>query len=152
MEPIGLQVIGTGQLITRAFGDALAAVGGSLPEWLVLVSIKGQRHGMLPDLGEAVGVENPTLTHQLDRMEVNGEVRRTQVSQTKVHRIELTDEGDTLFNRFLKAVVAFDRRLRGGLTDEEVAALSALLDRLRLNVSDATTTTHRGGHAAHDKG
>lgn len=140
MEPIGLQFIGTGQLIARAFDDALAAVGGSLPEWLVLVSLKGQRHGMQPDLAEAVGVEGPTLTDHLNRMEAEGLVRRSRDPQNRVHRLELTDEGETAFNRFLKAVVAFDRRLRAGVTDEEVAALGDLLGRVRLNVSDATTT------------
>ena len=50
-------------MLARAFDDALAAAGGSLPVWLVLVSLKAQRHGMQRQLAETVGVEGPTLTH-----------------------------------------------------------------------------------------
>ena len=39
-EPIGLQVTRTAKLLSRAFDDALAEAGGSLPVWLVLVSVK----------------------------------------------------------------------------------------------------------------
>lgn len=135
MEPIGLQLIGTGRLIARAFDEALAEVGGSLPEWLVLVSLKAQHHGMQQDLAEAADGEGRTLAHRLSRMEADGLVRRSGE-----HRVELTEQGQTTFNRFLKAVVAFDRRLRTGVTNEEIAALDDLLGRLRLNVSDRTTT------------
>ncbi|MDQ1369525.1 MAG: MarR family transcriptional regulator, transcriptional regulator for hemolysin, partial [Acidimicrobiaceae bacterium] len=75
-EPIGLQVTRTAKLVARAFDQALGQVDGSLPEWLVLVSLKTQRHGMQRDLAEAVGIEGPTLTHHLNRMEADGLVQR----------------------------------------------------------------------------
>jgi MarR family transcriptional regulator for hemolysin len=141
MEPIGLQLTRTAKVVARAFDDALAEVGGSLPAWLVLVSLKGRRHGMQRELAEAVGIEGPTLTHHLNRMEAGGLVRRSRDPQNRrVHLVELTEEGEVAFHRFLQAVVAFDRRLRAGVTDEDVATLDGLLGRLRLNVADSSTT------------
>jgi MarR family transcriptional regulator for hemolysin len=135
-EPIGVQLARTAKVVGRAFDDALAEVGGSVPEWLVLVSLKGPRHGMQRELADAVGVEGPTLTHHLNRMEAEGLVRRSRDPENRrVHRVELTDAGDAAFARFRGAVVAFDRRLRAGLTAEEVTALGDLLARLRLNVA-----------------
>jgi MarR family transcriptional regulator for hemolysin len=135
-EPIGVQLARTAKLVGRAFDDALAEVGGSVPDWLVLVSLKGQHHGMQRELADAVGVEGPTLTHHLNRMEAEGLVRRTRDPENRrVHRVELTDAGDAAFAGFLGAVVAFDRRLHAGLTAEEVRALGDLLARLRLNVA-----------------
>jgi MarR family transcriptional regulator for hemolysin len=140
IEPIGLQVTRTAKVVARAFDHALTEVGGSLPVWLVLVSLKAKRHGMQRELAEAVGVEGPTLTHHLNRMEADGFVRRSRDPRNRrVHLVELTDTGEAAFNRFLQAVVAFDRRLRAGMTDEDVAALGDLLGRLRLNVADPTT-------------
>src|SRR5438874_1026032 len=74
--PIGLQLARTAKTVSRAFDDALAGGGGSLPLWLVLVSLKGRVHGAQRHLAEAVGVEGPTLTHHLNRMEAAGLVTR----------------------------------------------------------------------------
>src|SRR3954447_20549334 len=78
VEPIGLQLARTAKVVSGAFDDALVEAGGSLPTWLVLVSLKTGRHRMQRDLAEAVGVEGPTLTHHLNRMEADGLVTRTR--------------------------------------------------------------------------
>jgi MarR family transcriptional regulator, transcriptional regulator for hemolysin len=136
MEPIGLQLHRTAKMVNRAFDDALAEADGALPVWLVLVSLKAQRHGKQRELAEAVGIEGPTLTHHLNRMEAAGLLtRRRDPQNRRVHQVELSDDGEAMFHRLRQAVVAFDRRLRAGLADEEIAALSGVLGRLRANVA-----------------
>jgi MarR family transcriptional regulator, transcriptional regulator for hemolysin len=44
-EPIGLLLTRTAKVVSRAFDEALTEAGGSLPAWLVLVSLEGQAHG-----------------------------------------------------------------------------------------------------------
>jgi MarR family transcriptional regulator for hemolysin len=137
VEPIGLEVTRTGKVLTRAFDDALAEAGGSLPMWLVLMSLQGRVHGAQRELAQAVGVEGPTLTHHLNRLEASGLVtRRRDPQNRRVHRVELTDEGGAAFSHLLKAVIAFDRKLRAGLSEDEIATLRGLLDRLRANVAE----------------
>lgn len=43
-EPLGLQLVGTVQLIGSALDEALTAAGGSLRTWMVLVSGIPQEH------------------------------------------------------------------------------------------------------------
>src|SRR5438876_2875777 len=130
VEPIGLQLARTAKTASRAFDDELAEGGGSLPLWLVLVSLKGQAHGAQRQLAEAVGVEGPTLTHHLNRMEAAGLVtRRRDPQNRRVHRVELTSEGEALFDGLRGAVLSFDRTVRAGLDDAEIAALRGMLDR-----------------------
>ena len=50
-----------------------------------------------------------------------------------MHRVELTDAGEAAFERMRQTVAAFDRRLRKGLSDEQVEQLAALLTQLRDN-------------------
>ena len=50
--------------------------------------------------------------------------------------MELTDAGEALFLRLRDAAVAFDQRLRRGLTDRDTADLEGLLLRLERNVAD----------------
>jgi MarR family transcriptional regulator, transcriptional regulator for hemolysin len=153
LEPIGLQVTRTAKVLSRAFDDTLAEVGGSLPAWLVLVSLKGQRHGMQRQIAEAVGIEGPTLTHHLNRMEASGLVtRRRDPANRRVHQVELTDQGDALFHRLVESVTAFDRQLRAGLTDPEVAVLGRLLARLRDNAAGPTGAPRPlGGTDTHER-
>lgn len=134
-QPIGLQLTRTAKLVSRAFDEALAAAGGSLPTWLVMVSLVAKRHGMQRDLASAVGIEGPTLTHHLNRMEAAGYVQRSRdPGNRRVHRVELTAAGEAEFRRLRGAVVAFDARLRAGLAADEITALGSLLERLRRNV------------------
>jgi MarR family transcriptional regulator for hemolysin len=141
VEPIGLQVARTAKALSRAFDDALVAAGGSMPMWLVLVSLKAQRHGMQRELAEAVGIEGPTLTHHLNRMEAAGLVtRQRDPNNRRIHRVELTDEGDAMFHRLRRSVMAFDQRLRAGISDDEIGALRGLLGRLQDNVADPAVT------------
>jgi MarR family transcriptional regulator for hemolysin len=143
-EPIGLQLSRTAKAVSRAFDDALGEAGGSLPMWLVLVSLKGQRHGAQRELAEAVGIEGPTLTHHLNRMETAGLVTRSRDPKNRrVHRVELTEAGEAAFQSLLATVIAFDARLRVGFSDQEITALGGMLVRLRANIADPATAEVR---------
>jgi MarR family transcriptional regulator for hemolysin len=139
-EPIGLFVTRRAKTLSRAFDGALAEAGGSLPSWLVLASLKGGLHGTQREIADDVGVEGPTLTHHLNRMEAAGLVTRARDPRNRrAHQVELTAEGELEFRTLLRRVQAFDRRLREGFTDDELATLRRLLQRLADNVSLATT-------------
>ena len=135
-QPLGLHLTRISRTVSRAFGDTLAAAGGSLPVWLVLISLKSRRLASQSKLAEAVGIKGATLTHHLDAMESAGLVtRRRDPANRRLHLVELTPAGDALFLRLRDAAAAFDRRLRGALSEDEVGQLEALLTRLKDNVS-----------------
>ncbi|MGH2688108.1 MAG: hypothetical protein ACRDKW_04780 [Actinomycetota bacterium] len=56
-EPIGLELARTARLDSRAFDEALGAAGGSLPMWLVLLTLKAGHHGTQRSLAAADGIE-----------------------------------------------------------------------------------------------
>jgi MarR family transcriptional regulator for hemolysin len=135
--PPGLQLASTAKTVSRAFDDALAKAGGSLPAWLILISVKSRRAGNQRDLASAIGITAATLTHHLNAMEANGLlVRRRDSENRRIHHVELTDAGETAFQRLKHAATAFDQRLRRGLDDNDLAHLTRLLDRLHANASD----------------
>ncbi len=122
--------------VSRAFDDALADAGGSLPVWLVLISLKGGQPASQRELANAVGVQGATLSHHLNAMESAGLVTRHRDPRNRrLHVVELTPDGDALFARLREVAFAFDQRLRAGLSGPDVDQLEALLDRLRENVS-----------------
>jgi MarR family transcriptional regulator for hemolysin len=133
--PIGLDLARTAKTCGRAFDDALAAAGGSAPVWQILISIKTRELGTQRALAAAVGIQGATLTHHLNAMESDGLVtRRRDPANRRVHVVELTEAGEELFHKLRVAAVAFDQRLRAGLSDGETAELARLLGKLRDNV------------------
>ncbi|MFN2479278.1 MAG: MarR family winged helix-turn-helix transcriptional regulator, partial [Pseudonocardiaceae bacterium] len=134
--PIGLKLAQTAKAVSGAFDEALAAAGGSLPIWLILISLKTQRLGNQRELAEAVGIQGATLTHHLNAMESAGLLtRRRHPDNRRVHVVELTEAGEAVFHRLRFAAATFDQRLRADLTADDIAVLEQLLDRLRHNVT-----------------
>jgi MarR family transcriptional regulator for hemolysin len=128
--PLGLHLNRVARTVSRAFDETLAGEGGSLPVWLVLISLKSRPVASQRELAEAVGIQGATLTHHLDAMESAGLVtRRRDPANRRLHLVE------PLFLRLRDAATAFDRRLRAGLSEGDVGQLEALLTRLRDNVS-----------------
>jgi len=134
--PIGLQLARAAKSVSRAFDDALAEAGGSLPVWLVLISLKSQRLGNQRQLAEAVGIREATLTHHLNAMDAQGLVtRRRDPANRRVHLVELTEAGEAAFARLRDAAFAFNERLRRGFTEGDIAGLEEQLRRLEHNVA-----------------
>jgi MarR family transcriptional regulator for hemolysin len=131
-----LQLAQAAKAVSRAFGAALARGGGSVPVWLVLISLKNQPLASQRQIAAAVGIQGATLTHHLNAMEAAGWLtRRRDPGNRRVHLVELTAAGDALFLRLRDAAVAFDQQLRAGLSDDDLGQIEALLARLRANVA-----------------
>jgi MarR family transcriptional regulator for hemolysin len=138
-SPIGLHLARAARAVSRGFDDALAEAGGSLPVWLVLLNLKTRRPANQRELADAVGIREATLTHHLNAMDTQGLItRRRDNINRRIHVVELTDAGEATFVRLRGAAMAFDRQLRAGIADGEVAALGAVLDRLTTNAGDDT--------------
>lgn len=132
---IGRQLASTARAVSRAFDRQLAAAGGSLPTWLVLLTLKTQQVANQRELAAGVGIQGATLTHHLNGMEQAGLLtRRRDPANRRVHLVELTEQGDAAFRRMRQAASGFDQQLRAGLDADEIGRLSELLTRLRDNI------------------
>lgn len=136
--PIGLQLSQASRAVSRAFDDALAAAGGSLPIWLVLITLRTQNLASQRELAEAMGIREATLTHHLTSMESGGLIsRRRDAANRRIQVVELTTAGNEMFDRLRGVAMSFDKRLRSGITAAEIAALEQVLGRLAANVGAA---------------
>jgi MarR family transcriptional regulator for hemolysin len=139
-EPIGLFVTRSARNLSRAFDASLSERGGSLATWAVLASLAAdESHRSQRSIATAVGIEGPTLTHHLHRMETAGFVSRTRDPEDRrAQFVALTPEGRDAFAGMLDVVRDFDRGLRAGLSDTEVETLRSLLSRLVARVGEPT--------------
>ena len=132
--PIGLRLNQAARAVERAFDEALAEAGGTLPIWLILLNLKIHRPGNQRELAEAVGVREATLTHHLNTMDARGLITRTRdAANRRIQVVALTEAGEAAFLRLRTTAVAFDTQLRSGLSDTDVARLGELLGQLATN-------------------
>ena len=142
--PIGLGLSQAARAVGRAFDEALAEAGGSLPVWLILLNLKIRRPGTQRELAEAVGIREATLTHHLNAMDTAGLITRTRdAANRRIQIVALTEEGEAAFLRLRQAAIALDEQLRAGLAETEIATLSALLTRLTANVAEPANAEHK---------
>lgn len=133
--PIGLRLSQAARVVERAFDDALAEAGGTLPAWLILLNLKIGKPGNQRELAEAVGIREATLTHHLNGMDERGLITRTrEPGNRRVQVVRLTERGEAAFRRLREAAIAFNATLQAGLTDADLDQLEALLSKLSANV------------------
>ena len=132
--PIGLQLAHSAKHVGRAFNDALAEVGGSMPTWFILTNLKGEEWRTQHELARALHIEGPTLTRHIDGLEEEGlVVRRRDTNDRRAVSVELTDAGRAKHAEMLRAVQAFNQRLLAGFSADELDELQALLGKLEQN-------------------
>src|SRR6202789_2350184 len=106
--PIGLHLAAAARIVERAFDEALAEAGGTLPVWLILLNLKIRRPANQRELAEAVGVREATLTHHLNAMDARGLITRTRdAANRRVQVVTLTEAGEAAFLRLRGTALAF---------------------------------------------
>ncbi len=129
--PIGLLLQNVAKDLNRAFDEALAARGGSVPTWQILLLLKSQEWGNQRRLADALGIKAATLTHHLDALEKQELIERVRDPENRrIIKPQLTAKGKELFNELREAAVEFDQRLRSDLNADEEQVLRDLLGRL----------------------
>jgi MarR family transcriptional regulator for hemolysin len=138
--PIGLRLARTAHVVTQAFERALADAGGSASAWQVLLLVRSGQWATQSRMAEAMGVTGATLTHHLNALEAQGLVHRWRDSgNRRVQQVELTDDGEALFDRLRQVALRHDQRLRSKLTAEEARHLGELLDKLQAGLGHGET-------------
>jgi MarR family transcriptional regulator for hemolysin len=134
-SPIGSTLNRAARIVSRAFDEALTEAGGSLPAWLVLLNVETGQASTQRSLAAALGLREPTLSHHLAAMEADGLItRRRDDANRRVQVVVLTDAGRAQFRRLRTAAIAFDRKLRRGIDDADLALVGETVARLSANV------------------
>jgi MarR family transcriptional regulator for hemolysin len=136
VEPLGRQLVFTAKAMREAFEDTLEAAGSSLGTWVVLSALSDVGAMSQAALATHVHLEGATITHHVDRLEAAGLVRRElDPGDRRIRRLELTDAGAKLHARLLGAVIDLQRRVLGGLDQQERAGLARALATIQANLA-----------------
>ena len=116
-------------------GELLAGVGLHVGQDMVLIELwrdDGLRGG---ELAERLGVEPPTVTKMLRRLERCGLVsRRQDPEDARSFRVYLTDEGRSLEEPVARCWESADGKVLAGMSAEERRTFHRLLTKVRANL------------------
>ena len=132
-NPLG-RSIGRAHKLVRAWGDrALADLGSSVTEWVVLVNIDNAAPpgASQAEIARYSDMGGPALVRHIDRLEADGLVTRTRdTTDRRTIRLNLTVAGREHCEAIRAVMARSDKQLRAVLTREEAAVMQQALDKI----------------------
>jgi MarR family transcriptional regulator, transcriptional regulator for hemolysin len=114
----------------------LTRAGASFGTWTVLAMLEGAGPMIQRVLAASLGIEGPTLTRHLDRLEELGLISRNRDGADRRYAlVELTSAGQALCHELDAIARAANDQLLRGFSDDETAQLKSMLQRLAENAS-----------------
>ena len=113
------------------FNKAVADEGLFAGQHKIIMFLKIQGSATIGQIAEETGTAPSTVSVSIKRMEKAGFVKKRE-SKTHGRRIEiyLTEKGNAVPENIRQKMDAEEEMLTNGLTDEEIATLSDLLDKI----------------------
>lgn len=121
-----------------AFERRLAEEGASFATWAVLEILSVRGPMIQRDLAESMDISGQTLTRHVGRLVSSEWVRRVNVEgDRRANLLELTEDGAAVHQRLAASAGLVNARLARGMSNQELATLHHLLDRVAENGKDA---------------
>ncbi len=107
------------------------------PQWGALSLLLEQDGMTIGTMSQKRGVDAPTATGIITRLEQNGLVeRRHNREDRRVVKIYLTDEGRDISNTLVSSVEHFEQRIKRGFSESEMDRFLAQLQQLIVNAAE----------------
>jgi DNA-binding MarR family transcriptional regulator len=128
---LGAMFVQLGRALVAAEEPVLADLGIPMWDYVVLVALRDGPAQSQARLAERTGRDKTRLIAILDRLERDGQLRRTPDPSDRRNRIvALTDSGRDLVERTQQAIRQMERELLAALPESDRALFIGLLERV----------------------
>lgn len=118
----------TSRLFTRALNNRIMPLGVSAGQWPLLLHLWEEDGLTQKELSRRVGIEEPTTTRTLARMERDGLVERRQSDNDRRRaHVFLTDRGQDLREELVPCAQEVNALATHGMSPQDKARLNSLL-------------------------
>lgn len=116
--------------------EMLRPAGLDMPRWRVLMTLHQDRVASVSEIAAHSIEKLPTMTKIIQRMEMDGLVRRQpRPSKERVMEVVLTDQGQLAGDDAWRSAATLYEQAFAGMSVEEIDHLTALLKRVAENLS-----------------
>jgi DNA-binding MarR family transcriptional regulator len=123
-------------VVSNVVSDAIASTyqalfGLRIPEWRLVAVIAESEELSQQQLGHRTRMDKVTVSRAAIALADRGLIeRRANPSDQRSHLLSLTADGRALYEQVAPKALEMEARIFGGLSDQEIAGLRAMLDRI----------------------
>ena len=146
-ETFGFLLSDTARVLRQQFDERARQHGATRAQWKALIGISRHEGINQGGLAEWLEVEPITLCRMIDRLEDAGLVeRRRDPKDRRAWQLYLTDKAHPILEELRATAAELTAQALRGIPDSEVAAMSALLNRIRDNLAAASDAKKEVAH------
>lgn len=140
---IGFEIRTLSNLIRRDVEKNIAAMdpkpNGRVHGWAINYFYENRDRDIFQkDFEEKFLIRRSTASNMLKLMEKDGYIKRVSVeNDARLKKIVLTDKAIKTYTAICRDIAAREKRLRKGLTDEELEAFFRIVEKLKKNMENA---------------
>ncbi|WPB83865.1 MarR family winged helix-turn-helix transcriptional regulator [Sediminicoccus rosea] len=132
---IGYLITDVARMMRAAFDRRARQIGLTRPQWQVLSRLHRYPGITQTELAEMLEMERATAGRMLDRLERRGWlVRSADPADRRVNRLHLTAEADGIQAEMGRIATEFLDEAMSGLAEEERTILTAMMERVKLQL------------------
>ncbi|QED46779.1 MarR family winged helix-turn-helix transcriptional regulator [Cytobacillus dafuensis] len=118
---------------SKLLNENLVPLGLYSAQWAIIYRLKTEGSSTQKELSSYLGVEAPTMTRTLGRLEKSGWIARIPGTDKREKKIKLTDAALTEYPNWLKAVRSSEEQVLHRITNTEIVQMLDLMKRMKDN-------------------
>jgi DNA-binding MarR family transcriptional regulator len=120
---------------TKKLNEKISPLGLYSSQWGIVLYLHKKKQCTQIELCKYLGVEAPTITRTLARMEEMGLVIRTEGKDKRERRIELTEKANDMFPCWYDAAMSIEIESINTITEEELENFNKTLEKMMKNLN-----------------
>jgi DNA-binding MarR family transcriptional regulator len=125
---------------SKVLNESLVPLGLYAAQWTIIYRLKTGGPSTQKELSSYLGVEAPTMTRTLARLEKAGWITRTIGKDKREKKIMLTDTAIQEYDNWLHAVRTSESHVLKNITAEEINTMIKLMAKMKENMVPGTYT------------
>jgi MarR family transcriptional regulator for hemolysin len=120
---------------TKKLNEKISPLGLYSSQWGIVLYLHKKKQCTQIELCKYMGVEAPTVTRTLVRMEEMGLVIRTEGKDKRERRIELTEKSYEMFPKWYEAAISIELEAINNISKEEIENFRNTLEKMMMNLN-----------------
>jgi MarR family transcriptional regulator, transcriptional regulator for hemolysin len=119
---------------SKALNEALIPLGLYSAQWTIIYLIKTNGSSTQKTLAQYLGVEAPTMTRTIARLEKSGWITKLIGADKREKQIVLTEAAMNKYEEWHQAVRACESRVLKTIEDEEIHSMLLFIEKMKENL------------------
>ena len=120
---------------TKKLNEKISPLGLYSSQWGIVLYLHKKGQCTQIELCKYLGVEAPTITRTLARMEEMGLVIRTEGKDKREKNIKLTEKANEQFPKWYETAISVELESINNISEEEVDIFNKVLEKMMMNLN-----------------